>query len=93
MACGTPVVTSPQATAALEATPGEDFLVGKDPNDFAQAVLSLINNPDKNRAVGRAGLEYVRSKHHWKSIASRLEGIYTDLLIKNGSGPLRRVEP
>ncbi len=76
MACGTPVVTSPQATAALEAQAGQDFLVGGEPASFAESVLSLLNQPDKHAAISDAGRRYVEKHHHWQKIVNRLESIY-----------------
>jgi glycosyltransferase involved in cell wall biosynthesis len=82
MACGTPVVSTPQAVSALNTRPGEDVLIGQDPDDFAKLVIDLLADPHYQREVGQAGLRYVEKFHHWSAIAARLEGIY-DEAVRN----------
>jgi len=76
MACGTPVVCSPQAVQALRIVPGRDVLVAKEPIAFAEAVLDLVRDPARQHAVGAAGRAYVESHHKWPEIAIQLEGVY-----------------
>jgi glycosyltransferase involved in cell wall biosynthesis len=83
MACGTPVVATPQAVAALAAVPNRDLLVaglageGKpDGNGMAQAILSLLGDPHRQTALGAAGRAYIQTHHNWENIAAQLEGIY-----------------
>ena len=54
MACGLPVVSSPQAVSALTVNPGQDLLVAEDPDEFANAVVSLLDDPGL-RSQARAG--------------------------------------
>lgn len=77
MACETPVVTTSQAAAPLQAVADRDFLVADGPAPFAEAILDLLNDPEKRQAVGRAGRNYVERYHNWDNIAQRLEEIYT----------------
>ncbi|MBW7882729.1 MAG: glycosyltransferase [Caldilineaceae bacterium] len=76
MSCGTPVVATRQASAALDVVSGRDLLVADDAHEFAQAVLDLLENPARRREVGAAGRTYVEQKHSWEAIADRLETIY-----------------
>ena len=79
MACGTPVVTTPQAVSALEVSSGEDVLVAQEPADFANAVLSLLDGPQVRRRLGEAGRMYVEKHHKWDSIAGQLTDIYNEI--------------
>jgi polysaccharide biosynthesis protein PslH len=83
MACGTAVVASPQAVAALAAIPGRDIVVGHDSAEMAGHILRLLDNPHLLAAVAAAGLDYVRTHHRWDDIAGRLEDVYTFLLPAN----------
>jgi glycosyltransferase involved in cell wall biosynthesis len=76
MALGRPVVVSAQAAAALNAVPGRDLLLGKDPTEFAQHIIRLLNDPDLRRTVGQAGRRYVEAHHRWDDVAGRLEECY-----------------
>jgi len=76
MACGTPVVASPQVTMGLDAVAGQDLLVGNDEVHFANQILDLFADPNRRRSVAANGRAYVESHHQWKTIAGQLETIY-----------------
>jgi glycosyltransferase involved in cell wall biosynthesis len=80
MAMATPVVSTPQATAALQARPGRDLLVADTPQDFAQATITLLEDGELRRQVGEAGRQYVENYHDWNKIVGRLEGVYCDAI-------------
>ena len=83
MATGTPVVTTSKALSALQAEAGRDLLVADTTDDFAQAVLRLINDHDLQMTIGGAGAFYVRTHHNWSSISSHLTDAYQELLDHN----------
>jgi polysaccharide biosynthesis protein PslH len=83
MACATPVVTTPQAVSALDVCSGEDVLVAQEPADFADAVLSLLDDPQVRQRLGEAGRLYVEKHHMWDSIARQLAGIYSEISVSN----------
>lgn len=76
MACATPLVASPQAVSALQIEAGRDVYVAQEPEDFAQAVLSLLAEPSERTRLGQAGRAYVEGHHHWASIVQQLEELY-----------------
>lgn len=84
MSCATPVVTTPQAVSALGIDRGQDVLVAEKPEAFADCVLALLDDPDLQQRVGRAGLTYVQKHHHWSSVVAKLEGIYEGVRQENG---------
>jgi glycosyltransferase involved in cell wall biosynthesis len=77
MACGIPVVASAQAASALAAQPGRDLVLAPTAEQFADAVLGLLDAPARRRELGRAGRAYVERHHDWEAAAARLEQIYT----------------
>jgi sugar transferase (PEP-CTERM/EpsH1 system associated) len=83
MACETPVVTTPKAVSALSTCPGRDLLVADEPQQFAQAVLELLDDPEKQKALGYAGRQYVELNHNWAVIASKLADVYREVIEKN----------
>lgn len=78
MASGTPVVTSPSACAALDASVGVDLASAASDDDFAAAVVRLLEDRPYRDAMGGAGRAYVERHHDWSVLAGRLIAIYED---------------
>jgi glycosyltransferase involved in cell wall biosynthesis len=78
MAMATPVVSTPQATAALQAEPGRDLLVADTPQAIADVVTGLLTDFTLSQRVGQAGRRYVETNHYWNTSAERLEGVYRE---------------
>ncbi len=80
MACGLPVVASPQASSALEARPGEELWVASEPAEFAAALVRLLADPALRQRLGQAGRQYVVRRHRWDGIVGDLERMYDDFI-------------
>ncbi len=76
MACGAPVVTTSQGAAALAAESGRELMIGDGPAGFAQAILMLLENPQKRKEMAARGRRYVVTHHNWDIIARQLAEIY-----------------
>jgi glycosyltransferase involved in cell wall biosynthesis len=76
MACGTPVVATPQAISALTAVDGQHVLTGNQPSQIAHAILKLTNNPQLCKEIGDNGYQFVTKNHNWVTIVERLESYY-----------------
>jgi polysaccharide biosynthesis protein PslH len=64
LALGLPVVTTPLGCEGLAVRDGEHLLI-RDLDQFAPAVTSLLNNPDKGSALGRRGRRLVVERYSW----------------------------
>ena len=80
MACGTPVVSTPQAAAALATQPDLDLITAGEPANFAQAVLSLLEDMGLRQKIGSAGRRYVETHHQWDRIVENLVKVYQELV-------------
>ena len=78
LACGTPVVATPQAVAALSARAGDEVLVGRSPGELAAAIVALLEDADLRMRLGQAGRAYAERRHSWLSVADGLSDIYRD---------------
>lgn len=87
MATGTPVITNSKVLASLAVTPEKELLVADSADEFAAAVFKLIEDPGSGRAVGEAGLQYVRKHHSWRESARQMTDIYGHL-ITHPVGPV-----
>lgn len=76
MACGTPVVTTPQVLTSITAVPGESLMIGDTRQGFAQAIFTLLDDPERRANIGAAGRQYVADTHTWNAIVGRLEVVY-----------------
>lgn len=80
MSCGTPVVTTPQAVTSLSLEPGRDLVVADTPESYAQAILDVLAQPQRQAELSRNGRCYVEQYHHWPNVAARLETIYREAI-------------
>jgi glycosyltransferase involved in cell wall biosynthesis len=78
MACGTPVITTPQIGATLDVVPGRELLTASTPQEFAATTLTLLACPERRAAAASAGRAFVECRHSWSSAASQLERVYRD---------------
>jgi glycosyltransferase involved in cell wall biosynthesis len=76
MAMETPVVAARQAARALSAIDGRDLLLATTAEEYAQALLTLLENQQRAAAIGVAGRRYVEQYHDWDVAAERLELLY-----------------
>jgi polysaccharide biosynthesis protein PslH len=77
MAMKLPVITSPLANKALKALPGTELLIGNNPSEYAQQILSLLNDNYYYNKLIISGLNFTRNQFQWDSICLRLEKIIT----------------
>jgi phosphatidylinositol alpha-mannosyltransferase len=76
-ACATPVVASDIAGYRDVMSPEAGVLVPSgDPAALTQAVVELLDDEPRRRALGAAARELARERYSWDDIARRLVGIY-----------------
>jgi glycosyltransferase involved in cell wall biosynthesis len=104
MAMAKPVVVSDLPALVEIAAPGVRGLVFPhgDADGLADAIETLIDEPETRRRFGRAGREWVLAERTWARNGERYAEIYADLLDRwrtgdearsRGAAPLSRVGP
>lgn len=82
LALGTPVVASSCAIAGLQVVAGRDLLVADEPDDFAAAVLHLLDSQPLRQRLATCGLDYVVTNHNWEILMHRLIAVYRQALLQ-----------
>ncbi len=76
MACGLPVITTPQGIEGLGVTHGEEALVRSIPQELASGTIEVLTKPKLYRKLADAGNLFVRKHYNWQTIAASLDEIY-----------------
>jgi glycosyltransferase involved in cell wall biosynthesis len=81
-ACERPVVATRVGGVPRYVTEGENGLLadGGDGSGFARAILELLGNPERSRAMGLAGRQRILERHSWRKSAEKLVALYDRLL-------------
>jgi polysaccharide biosynthesis protein PslH len=67
-----PVVSTSLGAEGLDSVPGRDLLIADDPDEFAAAVLRILNDPELAMRLGAAGRTLVSESYSWQGTASSL---------------------
>jgi hypothetical protein len=75
MAMRVPVVASPAAFAGISAVAGRDLVVASQPEEFSNAVVTLLRDPAARERFAAAGRSCVETNHNWSQLLERLEDL------------------
>lgn len=80
MAAAKPVVATSLAVEGIRITSGHELLVADDAPSFRDAVATLLDDPARREALGRAARDRVAADHSWERTAAAFESLYDRLL-------------
>jgi len=83
MALRKPIVSTTLGCEGFDIVPGREMLIADTPADFAQATLTLLNNPTQRAAIGEAAYHFVAATYDWSAIVPKLEHIHQNLVSMN----------
>jgi glycosyltransferase involved in cell wall biosynthesis len=81
---GVPVVSTTVGAEGIDAVAGEHLLIADDPNAFADAVVSVLNDLDYANALASAGRTLAERRYDWRTALSGLDRIYPPSLQEGG---------
>ena len=84
MAASTPVVATSMAVRGIGQPRGPHVKVADTPEDFADAVCELLDDPERARRQVMAAREMIRAYHDWDRSAARLETILQEAADAGG---------
>jgi glycosyltransferase involved in cell wall biosynthesis len=91
LAVGTPVVASTVGGSPELIRDGENgrLVPPGDPKALADAILALLGDPERARAMARAGQALIRERYTIDATMARTTGVYRELLERRTSGAAR----
>ncbi len=76
MALARPIVSTRLGAEGFAVQPGREMLIADSPDEFAHAVVSLLNDPPRAETLGQAGRAFVEARCDWKAIVPGLDEVY-----------------
>jgi glycosyltransferase involved in cell wall biosynthesis len=73
LAMGKAVVSTRVGAEGLPIVSGQHFLQADEPGDFARAVVALLKDPARRRALGAAGRRLMEERYSWAQVAAEFE--------------------
>ena len=71
LSMGKAVVSTAVGVEGLPLEPGRHYLRADAPADFASAVVALLRDPARRRALGEAGRNLTQERYAWSQVASQ----------------------
>ena len=83
LAYGQAIVTTTVGLEGIEAKSGKEVLVADEPQDFAEAVLELMNNFELRCEIAKNGRDLIERKYDWQVVLKKVKDIYQEFELKN----------
>jgi glycosyltransferase involved in cell wall biosynthesis len=83
LAMGKAVVSTRVGAEGLPIVPDRHFVQADSPAAFAQAVISLLKDPDRRRALGLAGRRLVEERYSWRQVTREFESHCQELVSRH----------
>jgi polysaccharide biosynthesis protein PslH len=87
LAAGKAVVASSLALEGIDARPKEHVLVADTPGEFADAILQLIQSPERRVALARGARRWAEQQLGWEMRADAYDEIHSALMRQHGRAP------
>lgn len=82
MAIGLPSITSSLANNALGATHNDNILIADTTKEYANSIITLLQNPTLANQIAQKGNDFVRKNYRWETYGKRLEDILKEVAGK-----------
>ena len=77
---GIPMVSTTVGAEGIEARDGEHLLIANSATAFAEAVVSLLTEPETRRRLRQNGRLWVQEHYDWRKVYKRWDDVYASLL-------------
>ena len=79
LAMGLPVVSTSMGIEGIHLEDGKEVLLADSAEDFAAAVLRLLDDPTLRKRLSLAGRQAAEERFSWSQVAPRLLGVYATI--------------
>ncbi len=76
MASGLPVVSTAKGAEGLDVTHDKNILIADEPEEFAKALIDVMNDDALHRRLAEAGLELIKARYSWDTAAQPLADLW-----------------
>jgi len=76
MACGLPIVTTPEGIEGIDAKWGKDVFVSKNFEQLARMAIKLLTDKKFRTEAGKSARRLIKEKYGWRLSADKLYSIY-----------------
>jgi sugar transferase (PEP-CTERM/EpsH1 system associated) len=90
MAMGKAVVSTSVGAEGLAVRSGENIVLADTPNDFAQAVISLLRDPRRRQQLGAAARTLVQENYSWTIVANDFARTLQEVIISSSARNVSR---
>jgi len=85
LAAECPVVSSAIGVEGLGLIEGVDYLEAKNPEEFIEKILFLLDNPETAKSIAESGRTKVSRFYDWSNIAPILGEVYQHVVLNNAN--------
>ena len=78
LAQGMPIVTTTIGLEGIDAVPGEEVLVADSPEDYAKAVIQLLQDANLQAYLAENGRRLAEKRYDWRVVLQKMDEIYGD---------------
>jgi glycosyltransferase involved in cell wall biosynthesis len=86
MAMKVPVVATPVGAESIDAVNGRDWFVCDDNEQFAAAVVKILNDDQLGETIGLNGYRYVKDNFDWNVVNGRWKDVLTRIEFQGRKG-------
>ncbi|GAB4280558.1 MAG: hypothetical protein Kow0068_04830 [Marinilabiliales bacterium] len=76
MAMKIPTIVTETANNPIGAPDGEAIIVANTPEEFKNAIIELLNNPEKAKMIGENGYHFVKENFEWENQNNKLLALF-----------------
>jgi glycosyltransferase involved in cell wall biosynthesis len=81
------VVSTTVGAEGLALTPDQNVCIADEPHAFADAVIALVREPARRRALGQAGRQLVEDRYSWERVAGIFDDYCRSVMTATGAHP------